>query len=291
MSATTEEIEGQPAAWRRAAALASDASNDLPPAGERLAILGCGTSLYVAQSIASIRESSRQGETDAFTPTEFPAGRRYDAILAISRSGTTTEILRALEEAKGTPTYLITASANAPAVPKAGHAVVIDFADERSVVQTRSATTALALMRSHLGQDLAQALADAEEALRRPIPLDPTDFDQFVFLGSGWSVGIANEAALKIREAAGAWSEAYPATEYRHGPVSVASGRTVVWSLGSMDDDLAAEIQRTGATVILGSLDPMAELIVIQRTAVALAEARGSDPDNPPHLSRSVVLP
>jgi fructoselysine-6-P-deglycase FrlB-like protein len=72
----------------------------------------------------------------------------------------------------------------------------------------------------------------------------------------------------------------------------VANNRTAVWSLGPLDDELAEDIERTGATVIRGEeLDPMAELILIQRMAVALAEARGSDPDNPPHLTRSVVLP
>jgi fructoselysine-6-P-deglycase FrlB-like protein len=35
----------------------------------------------------------------------------------------------------------------------------------------------------------------------------------------------------------------------------------------------------------------MAELVLIQRMAVELAEARGLDPDHPRHLTRSVVLP
>jgi fructoselysine-6-P-deglycase FrlB-like protein len=34
----------------------------------------------------------------------------------------------------------------------------------------------------------------------------------------------------------------------------------------------------------------MVELVAIQRAAVALAKARGLDPDEPRHLSRSVVL-
>jgi fructoselysine-6-P-deglycase FrlB-like protein len=51
--------------------------------------------------------------------------------------------------------------------------------------------------------------------------------------------------------------------------------------------DAAASV---GATVVGGGLDPMAELIVIQRAAVALAESRGLDPDRPRNLTRSVVL-
>jgi CRISPR-associated protein Cas5a/b/c len=86
------------------------------------------------------------------------------------------------------------------------------------------------------------------------------------------------------------WSEAYPAMEYRHGPISVAQSGTVVWALSSLPAGLAREISDTGAALVESSLDPMAELVRIQRLAVALAQARGLDPDQPRNLSRSVVL-
>jgi fructoselysine-6-P-deglycase FrlB-like protein len=35
----------------------------------------------------------------------------------------------------------------------------------------------------------------------------------------------------------------------------------------------------------------MAELVLVQRMAVELAEVHGLDPDRPKHLTRSVVLP
>jgi fructoselysine-6-P-deglycase FrlB-like protein len=79
--------------------------------------------------------------------------------------------------------------------------------------------------------------------------------------------------------------------EYRHGPISVAGSRTLVWLLGVGDDDLVSDIATTGATVRVGEVDAMAELVTIQLTAVALAQARGLDPDRPQHLTRSVVLP
>jgi fructoselysine-6-P-deglycase FrlB-like protein len=81
--------------------------------------------------------------------------------------------------------------------------------------------------------------------------------------------------------------------EYRHGPISAAESRTAVWALGEVAGDLLEEVSATGATVVdagLGPIDPMAELILVQRTAVAMAEAAGLDPDHPRHLSRSVVL-
>ena len=123
-----------------------------------------------------------------------------------------------------------------------------------------------------------------------PLPVAPEDFEQFVFLGRGWTVGLAAEAGLKFREASLAWSEAYFAMEYRHGPISVAGPQTLVWLVGVDDAELVADIAATGASVRVGRDEPMAELVTMQRAAVALAAARDLDPDQPQHLTRSVVL-
>lgn len=289
MSETVQEIASQPACWRHAAGLAPAFAADLPAPGERTAVVGCGTSWFIAQAYAALREEAGMGETDAFTATEFP-GRRYDRLVAISRSGTTTEVAR-LVEATALPTTAISAVPGTPVPDAADVTVFLEFADERSVVQTRFATTTLALLRASLGLDVqAVAAADAQLAIDGELPHDPAAFDHFVFLGHGWTVGLANEAALKMREAAQAHTEAYPAMEYRHGPISLAGPSTLVWILGSPDPTVADAVASTGATVHAASLDPMAELVLIQRTAVALADTRGLDPDHPRNLTRSVVL-
>jgi fructoselysine-6-P-deglycase FrlB-like protein len=79
--------------------------------------------------------------------------------------------------------------------------------------------------------------------------------------------------------------------EYRHGPISVAGPRTLVWAIGPVDPGVLADAADTGATIVDGRSDPMAELVLVQRMAVELAEAQGLDPDRPKHLTRSVVLP
>ena len=264
------EIASQPECWRRAAATTVAG---LPRPGERVAVAGCGTSLYMAQAYAALREAAGHGETDAFPASEFPLGRRYDRVVAITRSGTTTEVLELLDRVAA-PTVTVSAEALA-------------FADEESVVQTRFATSALALLRASLGEDLGAAIAGAEAALTAPLP---SGRSQFTFLGSGWTVGLANEAALKLREAALAWAESYPAMEYRHGPIAIADERSLVWLLCPAPEGLVAEIAATGALVVQADGDPMAELVRIQRFAVALARERGLDPNRPRHLSRSVVL-
>lgn len=293
MPFVSAEIESQPETWRRAATLAAtpEVSDALPAAGARVAVVGCGTSYYMAQSCAALREAAGHGETDAFAASQFPATRRYDHVVALTRSGTTTEILRLLEALPdGARSTAITTSASLPVADLAGETVVLDFADERSVVQTRFATSTLAMWRAHLGEDLGAAIADAEREVARDLPAGVTSREQFTFLGSGWTVGLAHEAALKLREASQSWSESYPAMEFRHGPISVVDERSAVWFFGPAPDGLVDELRPTGATVVRSDIDPMAHLIGAQRLAVALAARKGLDPDRPRHLTRSIVL-
>ncbi|WP_330241124.1 SIS domain-containing protein [Streptomyces sp. NBC_00525] len=291
MSFVEIEIASQPECWRRAAELAGSHAAVLPAAGERVAVVGCGTSYYMAQAYASLREESGQGETDAFAASEFPARRRYDRVVALTRSGTTTEVLELLARLRGTtPTVAITADAGTPVMTAADAVVVLDFADERSVVQTRFATTLLTLLRAHLGLHTDAVVRDAETALAEPLPEGLVDRDQFTFLGSGWTAGLANEAALKMKEASLSWTESYAAMEYRHGPISIAGDSTATWMFGPAPEGLREQLLATGARWVESDLDPLAELVRVQRLAVARAAARGLDPDSPRHLTRSVVL-
>jgi len=290
--AITSEIASQPALWRKAAGVASAVTSLLPAPGEPAAAIGCGTSLHVARAYAALREARNLGTTDAATASELSPHRSYARVVAISRSGTTTEVLRTLERLRGSiATVAVTAVPGSPVASTADDTIVLDFANEQSVVQTRFATTALALLRAHIGDRLEAAIVDGEAALAEALPAEPTEFRQFVFLGQGWTVGLADEAALKLREAASAWTEAYPAMEYRHGPISAAGRGTLVWAIGPVDPGVLADAADTGATIVNGGSDPMAELVLIQRMAVGLAEAHGLDPDHPKHLTRSVVLP
>ena len=285
------EVASQPACWLRAAAYAPAVAEVLPAPGERVAVAGCGTSWFIAQSYAALREASGHGETDAYAASEMPANRRYDRVVVLSRSGTTTEILQLLAQLDGTvPTLAITASEQTPVAAAADAVIALDFADELSVVQTRFATTELALLRAHLGEDMAPVARAAEGILASPLPEALTSARQFTFLGTGWTWGLANEAALKLREAAGMWTEAYPAMEYRHGPIAVTGPGSVVWLLGPAPDGLADQVAATGGLAWQGQADPMAELVGVHRLAAAAGRARGLDPDRPPNLTRSVIL-
>ncbi len=291
MSYLTDEIASQPECWSKAIEMAGSAESALPGPRERVAAIGCGSSLNVARCYAALREAAGQGQTDAFPASEVPASRRYDRLVYISRTGTTTEVLDALRRApQDTPTTAITAAPDEALAREARHVVLLDFADERSVISSRFITSTIVVLRAHLGADI-RALPDlAARELTRPLPPELAERSEFTFLGRGWAAAVADEAALKLREASRTWAESYPAMEYRHGPISVSDENTVVWALGEVPADLLADARRTGATVITSEADPLAGLIGAQRLAAALAERKGIDPDQPRALSRSVIL-
>ncbi|MER7047350.1 MULTISPECIES: SIS domain-containing protein [Streptomyces] len=297
MSRTATEIATQPACWRRAAAAAADFGG-FPRPGERVAVTGCGTSWFMAIAYAALREAAGQGETDAYPSSEFPVGRAYDRVVAITRSGTTTEVLELLGALRGkVATTALTADPATPVMTAADTVAVLDWADEESVVQTRFATTALAFLRAGLGEipgvkPVAEAAVDAELAVTEPLPESVVGAEQWTFLGRGWTYGLALEAGLKMREAAGAWTEAYPAMEYRHGPIAITGPGRVAWVFGELPEGLSVDVARVGGVLVAnGASDPLADLVRAQRLAVALAESKGYDPDRPRNLSRSVILP
>lgn len=285
------ELNSQPETWGRAAQLASE-GQPMPAAGERVAIIGCGTSWFMAQSYAALREQAGQGLTDAWVAPETSLSRDYDVLIALSRSGTTTEVVDIVEKVRGRARVLgIVADPQTPLADRVDDLIALPFAEEESVVQTRFATTALTLLRAGLGLDVAGAITDAERALALPLPQAAVQAEQISFLGTGWTIGLAHEAALKNREAAQSWTESYPAMDYRHGPISIASPGRATWLFGPQPEGLGAQVEQTGATFIEHTdLDPLAELVLAQRVALERARNLGLNADQPRSLTRSVIL-
>ena len=284
------EIDSQPEVWRETALFSPTVSHLLPKIGERVAVVGCGSSWFMSQAYASLREAAGHGESHYFTASEYIYTRNYDRVVAITRSGTTTETVELLRNLKGkVPTVVLTAVHQSPVTEFASNSIIMDFADEQSVVQTRWATAALGLLRTTLGTDLNALALQAEAALTEDLGELPM-MDEITYIGTGWTIGLASEAALKTREAAQFWAEAYPAMDYRHGPLAISQPGRAVWAFGEIEPALIADIARTGATFESSRLDPMAHLIKAQRLAIALARLKGLNPDFPRNLSRSIIL-
>ncbi|PRY53988.1 fructoselysine-6-P-deglycase FrlB-like protein [Knoellia remsis] len=295
MTHLEREIATQPDDWASVVGRLPEVAHLLPQRGERVATIGCGTSWFMGQSYAVLRESLGHGVTDAFAASENFLDRGYDRVVVITRSGTTTEVIEVVDtlRAAGTPHVAIVATPGTPVAEAAESTILLPEVDEQSVVQTRFATTVLALLRASLGDSLDAAISDARAVLAEG---DDTAYDglvdveQVTFVGRGWTNGIANEAALKLRESVQFWSESYPAMEYRHGPISIAAPGRATWAFGEVPEGLADEVRRTGAHFEHRDIDPMAELVRLQRFCVMRAAKAGIDPDQPRNLTRSIIL-
>jgi glucosamine--fructose-6-phosphate aminotransferase (isomerizing) len=287
---TERELTSQPEIWAQALALPADQLGLLPSAGEKVLVVGCGTSYYIGDAYAYLRNDAGIGRTRAAIPSELNWVDDDEHIIVISRSGTTADVIELVERYRDT--HRITAilgDIETPLGDLCDRIVHLGFADETSIVQTRFATTVLTTLRASIGQAPDSLVADARNALLLPLPADPARVKQVVFLGHRWSVGLAHEAALKLRESAGAWTEAYPVWEYHHGPNSCAGPDSLIWALGELPESVAADVRATGATIYTDELDPQANLVLAHRLAVALAREADRDPDTPPFLNRSVL--
>ncbi|MEU7765934.1 sugar isomerase [Nocardia sp. NPDC049190] len=287
------EVATQPDDWERAATIAADHHAALPQPGERVAVIGCGTSLFMSRTIAALREGGGHGITDAWPASEVRGGRDYDRYLVICRSGTTTEVVRAMRDIPAhIPRAVICSSPGTP-VLELGDPILIDQVDEESVVQTRFATTALAILRRHLGHDLEPVITQARAVLAQDPATSLAEVrgaEQISFVGMGFAAAIADEAALKLRESCQSWTEAYLATEYRHGPISISAPGRAVWAFGPLPPNFADDVAATGAHLEHRAIDPMADLVRVHQLCILRSADLGLDPDHPRGLNRSVLL-
>lgn len=286
---TQAEVASQPDIWTRVLAEAGDTTPLLPAAGEPVLFVGCGTSYYIGEAYARRRNSAGLGRTRAAIASEIPYVDPAEALVVLSRSGTTSDVVRVVEQFHGKTAIVgIVGEPGTPIATMCDQTILLDYADEQSVVQTRFATSALTLLRASLGENLTDLPDQARAALDLEMPrVLPS---HVVFLGTDWTIGLAHEAALKCREAAGAWTEAYAVMEYQHGPISAAGPHTLVWSLDPLPAFVRESVQSTGAIVWEPDIDPLAQIVAVHRLALKLADSVGRDSDRPQHLSRSVQL-
>jgi glucosamine--fructose-6-phosphate aminotransferase (isomerizing) len=220
---------------------------------DQVAVVGCGSTHYLAQCAASTLTHWTGTPARAFPssevwlfPNAIPRGRWL--LLAVSRSGTTTETLRAQEqfrEAVGGPVLTITCDPESPLAQEADFTLATPHAQEQSIAQTRSFTSMLLLTQAltaaimqddatlaHLSRlpglldDLMGRLGDLPHHLGADLTID-----RIFFLGAGPLYGLANEAMLKTKEMSLSYAEAYHPLEFRHGPMSMVNGHTLVVGL------------------------------------------------------------
>jgi glucosamine--fructose-6-phosphate aminotransferase (isomerizing) len=243
--------------------------------------------------------------------------------IAISQSGKSPDLLAATRNAKdsGALTVALCNTIDSPLMQLVDVAVPLHAGPERSVAATKSYITSLSCIAQLLAnwvedRRLLATLPQVPEMLVRAWECDWTRavetlrgaVNLFV-VARGYGLGIAQEAALKLKETCGLHAEAFSSAEVKHGPMALVRAGFPVLLFTQRDEtrvgiqELSAEFAARGARVLIAGADaagaislpviathPVIEpLLAIQsfyRMANELALARGLDPDRPPHLNK-----
>ena len=255
---TQAEILSQPSVWAKTLDEFEQQSPSLIQAWRdnsprQILFIGCGSSYYLAQTAARLFRTVTGIPSHAYPASEmflFPrqvlAEPGQTHLVAISRSGTTTEVLLAVEQFRrlgGSAAWAITCYRESTLAQTVDGALTASTAQEKSLAQTRSFTSMLLLaqaLAATVGRQEATVLARLPEVgqellagtaiLTAGIGRQP-ELNQFFFLGSRALYGLAGEAMLKIKEMSLSHSESYHFLEFRHGPKALVNPQSLVVGL------------------------------------------------------------
>ena len=332
---TYNEIRTQTEAWTQALDVVH--ASDSPKAGDydQVIFIGCGSTYYLSLAAAALYTQLTGRPAQAISGGELllnpqmvaaQTGSLRYLLIAISRSGTTTETIKAVEKFKAEKRGDVLVISNYDEVLSrlADVNIVIDKGQEQSIAQTRSfasmyvAVTASCAKMAGRG-DLVSAMAELprignlvisnyEEWAKRIG--EKLSFDRFYFLGSGIRYGLACEVNLKMKEITLTHSEPFHFLEFRHGPMSMVGESTLVCGLLSTvnrqhEAKVLEEMEALGGTVsavgekeaevsfesnIPEEVRGVLYLPVLQLMAFYRSLAKGLNPDRPNNLTAVVKL-
>jgi glutamine---fructose-6-phosphate transaminase (isomerizing) len=279
---THAEILSQPEAWTAALDIIRAQADSLRAfwrEGKFDSILftGCGSTYYLSHAAATLMQDVTSIDARALPASEiwlYPRSayhaQRRTLLIAVSRSGETTETLRAVESfrEKGAGDVLTLSCYPDAALPKLGTVnLLLPSGQEESIAQTRAfsvlylATVALTALWNGDSLDELSALPaacrrllDTYTALATELGRNP-NFERFYFLGSGPRYGLAGELSLKMKEMSLSHSEPFRFMEFRHGPQSMANNQTLIVGLvgeqnESYERTVLAEMRGRGANIL-----------------------------------------
>ena len=243
--------------------------------------------------------------------------------LAISQSGRSPDLIASAQAAKDAGAFVVALvnAAESPLATLADAVVPLSAGTETSVAATKSYIASLAALLAIVAEwsedaELKQALDAAPALLERAWALDWSPVAErlrgagsLYVVGRGLGLGIAQEAALKLKETCGLHAEAFSAAEVRHGPMALVKPGFPVLVFSQSDsteagvEALVSDLAARGAEVLVAgpacegatclptlpahpAIEPMLQIQSFYRAAEALARARGLDPDRPPHLAK-----
>ena len=246
----------------------------------RFYLFGCGSSYYICLCGKFALETIAGADAHATPSSEFyeyppPEAGGGTVAVGVSRSGETSETVRAIDEANrlGALTVGVTNTGGSSLARKSRLAIMVNAGEERSIIMTKTFTTQvyslqlLALLYAEeAGKDVGRLLREARripelagetlnlEEKMREAALN-CNAEKFVFLGGGPCYGACLEGSLKLKETSYVHSEAYHPLELRHGPMATVDEKTLVLALapkkvGREYVELLREVRENGARVL-----------------------------------------
>ncbi len=338
-SYTRSEIFSQPEMWAKTLTQLKGQAGEIKALldegqFESVLFTGCGSTYYLALAAAAICQQVAKIPARGLPASEiwlYPDSAYLTSqktlLVAISRSGETTETQRAVAAFKARAQGKVITLTCYPTMPLASAGdlnLVLEGGQEDSVAQTRAwsvlylGTVFLAALWA--GESaLIEAMAKLPEAginvlrdyadVARELGSD-LSLERFYLLGSGPRYGLAAEVSLKMKEMSLSHSEPFHFLEYRHGPMSMVTEHTLLFGLVSEANHAAeklvlSEMQSRGARVLsLGEADSdvlfksglpeavrnVLYLPVGQLMAFERSLAKGLNPDRPNNLETVVRL-
>ncbi|MCC6454951.1 MAG: SIS domain-containing protein [Caldilineaceae bacterium] len=339
---TLTEIVSQPYGWGKAYEQLVGRRDEIMNAWagvqpQQIIVTGCGSTHYLSQTAAALLQGLTGIPARGLPASEivlFPDQVLYrpeeTLLLAISRSGTTTETAAAMDKFRslgGKAVWGITCYADTPVGQESDFMLLTDMAQEQSIAQTLSFSTMLftaqgvaAVAGEHDLTPLGEVPKACEQLIQSTYGLathwgTEPGVERFFFLGSGPLYGMACEAMLKMKEMSITHAEAYHFLEFRHGPKALVDEHAmVVGMIGAQtfrhEAAVITEMAEMGGktvTLVPGNANaghvtvhlpdhlpawtmPVLYLPVVQSMAHARSMEKGLDPDNPRNLSAVVFL-
>jgi glutamine---fructose-6-phosphate transaminase (isomerizing) len=255
------EIREQPDVWTAIAE--SDKAQRLARAihGRDVVLLGSGSSLFVAQ-LGALALRRRGIRAHALATTEAPldnAAYREAIVVACSQSGASDDLLRALDILKPRELIALTNTLQSPLAQRATIAIDVGAGPEVAVPASKSVTATAAillwaagLMSSSHSRN-AQTLKETAEDVRVWLESDGVQEVRqaaeriarrrsVIIVATGYGLPIANECALKLKEASYIHAEGFSAGEFRHGSVAMLDAGCAI--IGIVDDDSREIVNR-----------------------------------------------
>ena len=243
------------------------------PEGARVVFTGCGTSFHAAQTGGP----AVQALEAVLAPPEA------DLLVCISHEGTTPLTIEAARAFPG-PVWLVTGASDSPLAELAEEVVVCTPELERSWCHTASYTCAVAAIAALRGEDIAGLPAAVEAALQleQPVPAQR----KICVAGAGRDWPTAQEAVLKLREGAWLSAGAHQTEQLLHGHLAAIDESVRAYVLEGEGraaerarDAVAALLELGCETTLVPTQHPVVDIVRFQLLTLAIAEARGIDPD------------